>query len=97
MTAANAGGRRTYRVYRYKRGEPGWRFDLFDVPLTRTVLEGSGGSSSTSTGPHDQALMHARVVRDLRRPGERPRLACVTPADDPEPRSRSSRSRTSRS
>jgi succinate dehydrogenase / fumarate reductase iron-sulfur subunit len=32
---------RSFRVYRYKRGEPGWRFDLFDVPVTAvtTVLE----------------------------------------------------------
>jgi succinate dehydrogenase / fumarate reductase iron-sulfur subunit len=31
---------RTFRVYRYKRGRPGWHFDLFDVPIapTTTVL-----------------------------------------------------------
>jgi succinate dehydrogenase iron-sulfur subunit len=32
---------RTFRVYRYKRGEPGWRFNEFDVPVAvaTTVLE----------------------------------------------------------
>ena len=32
---------RTFRVYRYKRGDPGWRFDGFEVPVDArtTVLE----------------------------------------------------------
>lgn len=32
---------RTFRVYRYKRGDPGWRFDGFEVPVgaRTTVLE----------------------------------------------------------
>ena len=34
-------GTRRFRVYRFKRGDPGWRFDLFVVPITprTTVLE----------------------------------------------------------
>ncbi len=32
---------RRFRVYRYKRGDPGWRFDPFEVPvgLRTTVLD----------------------------------------------------------
>ncbi len=32
---------RTFRVYRYKRGDPGWRFDPFEVPVgpRTTVLD----------------------------------------------------------
>jgi succinate dehydrogenase / fumarate reductase, iron-sulfur subunit len=40
MTTSTTESRR-FRVYRYKRGAPGWRFDVFDVPTTprMTVLE----------------------------------------------------------
>src|SRR4029453_251601 len=83
MRAADTGGRRTYRVYRYKRGEPGWRFDMFDVPITRTVLEGlrwiqlhldrtlavRPSGTAGSCGP-----CGFRVTG-------REALACVTPAD----------------
>ncbi|HET7309127.1 MAG TPA: 2Fe-2S iron-sulfur cluster-binding protein [Actinomycetota bacterium] len=84
MTAADAGGRRTYRVYRYKRGEPGWRFDMFDVPLTRTVLEGLRWIQLhiDRTLAIRHSCMHASCGTCGVQVNGREALACVTPVDD---------------
>ena len=77
---------RTFRVYRYTRGEPGWRFDLFDVPVTSrtTVL----GALRWIQLHRDRTLsirhscLHASCGTCGMQVNGREVLACVTDVDD---------------
>jgi succinate dehydrogenase iron-sulfur subunit len=82
--SARSAETRTFRVYRYKRGEPGWRFDLFDVPVTRTVLEALRWIQlhQDRTLAIRHSCLHASCGTCGLQVNGREVLACVTPVDD---------------
>jgi len=79
-------GTRRFRVYRYKRGDPGWRFDLFVVPVgaRTTVLEALRWVQRHLDGT--LALRHSCLHASCGTCGVqvngREALACVTPVED---------------
>jgi succinate dehydrogenase / fumarate reductase iron-sulfur subunit len=79
-------GTRRFRVYRYKRGDPGWRFDLFVVPVGSgtTVLEALRWVQRHLDG--SLALRHSCLHASCGTCGVqvngREALGCVTPVDD---------------
>jgi len=75
---------RTFRVYRYKRGDPGWRFDRFDVPVTRTVLEALRWIQLhlDQTLAIRHSCLHASCGTCGLQVNGREVLACVTPVQD---------------
>ena len=79
---------RTFRVYRYKRGEPGWRFDCFDVPVDArtTVLEALRWIQlhAIRTLAIRHSCLHASCGTCGIQVNGREALACVTPADTSE-------------
>jgi succinate dehydrogenase / fumarate reductase iron-sulfur subunit len=81
-----ATGTRTFRVYRYKRGEPGWRFDLFDVPVTSrtTLLEALRWIQLhlDRTLAIRHSCLHASCGTCGVQVNGREALACVTGVDD---------------
>jgi succinate dehydrogenase/fumarate reductase iron-sulfur protein len=82
----SAMGTRRFRVYRYKRGDPGWRFDLFVVPVRSgtTVLEALRWVQRHLDGT--LALRHSCLHASCGTCGVqvngREALGCVTPVDD---------------
>jgi succinate dehydrogenase / fumarate reductase iron-sulfur subunit len=75
---------RTFRVYRYKRGEPGWRFDRFEVPRTRTVFEALRWIQlhRDRTLAFRHSCLHASCGTCGVQVNGREALACVTAVDD---------------
>ena len=77
---------RRFRVYRYKRGDPGWRFDLFDVPVTgrMTVLEALRWAQLhlDRTLALRHSCLHASCGTCGVQVDGREVLACVTPVDE---------------
>ena len=82
----SAMGTRRFRVYRYTRGDPGWRFDLFFVPVRSgtTVLEALRWIQRHLDGT--LALRHSCLHASCGTCGVqvngREALGCVTPVDD---------------
>ena len=76
---------RTFRVYRYKRGDPGWRFDGFEVPVDArtTVLEALRWIQlhRDRTLALRHSCLHASCGTCGMQVNGREVLACVTPAD----------------
>ena len=76
---------RTFRVYRYKRGDPGWRFDGFEVPVgaRATVLEALRWIQlhRDRTLALRHSCLHASCGTCGMQVNGREVLACVTPAD----------------
>ena len=79
-------GTRRFRVYRYKRGDPGWRFDLFVVPVTSrtTVLEALRWTQLhlDRTLALRHSCLHASCGTCGVQVDGREVLACVTPVDE---------------
>jgi succinate dehydrogenase iron-sulfur subunit len=79
-------GTRRFRVYRYKRGEPGWRFDLFVVPITArtTVLEALRWVQVhlDQTLALRHSCFHASCGTCGVQVNGREALGCVTPVED---------------
>jgi succinate dehydrogenase / fumarate reductase, iron-sulfur subunit len=77
---------RTFRVYRYTRGQPGWRFDLFDVPIASrtTVLEALRWIQlhRDRTLSIRHSCLHASCGTCGMQVNGREVLACVTDVDD---------------
>jgi succinate dehydrogenase iron-sulfur subunit len=82
----SAMGTRRFRVYRYKRGDPGWRFDLFVVPITprTTLLEALRWAQLhlDRTLALRHSCLHASCGTCGVQVNGREVLACVTPTDD---------------
>ena len=76
---------RTFRVYRYKRGDPGWRFDGFEVPVDArtTVLEALRWIQlhRDRTLALRHSCLHASCGTCGMQVNGREVLACVTAAD----------------
>jgi succinate dehydrogenase / fumarate reductase iron-sulfur subunit len=82
----SAMGTRRFRVYRYKRGDPGWRFDLFVVPVRSgtTVLEALRWIQRhlDATLALRHSCLHASCGTCGVQVNGREALGCVTPVDD---------------
>jgi len=79
-------GTRRFRVYRYKRGNPGWRFELFVVPVTArtTVLEALRWIQLhlDRTLALRHSCFHASCGTCGLQVNGREALGCVTPVED---------------
>jgi succinate dehydrogenase / fumarate reductase, iron-sulfur subunit len=79
-------GTRRFRVYRYKRGDPGWRFDLFVVPVRSgtTVLEALRWIQRhlDDTLALRHSCLHASCGTCGVQVNGREVLGCVTPVED---------------
>jgi succinate dehydrogenase / fumarate reductase iron-sulfur subunit len=82
---SSAAATRRFRVYRYKRGDPEWRFEVFEVPVEprTTVLEALRWIQlhRDRTLALRHSCLHASCGTCGMQVNGREALACVTPVD----------------